>query len=196
MESDRYTQAISAFDDYHRKDPDTETAEGQSFPKEWLYAERMSGRLASFDPAASEVIRLAVRCQHIGRWEIPRDRYPMDRKGYLQWRNAAKAHHAHVAGEILAACGYDETVITQVKNLLLKKELQHNPDTQLLEDVACLVFLEYYAGEFATRHRDEKMVDILRKTLRKMSEKAKKAAVALKLPSRIRALLEQAMSPL
>ena len=83
-------EAFSHFDVYNYRDPNQEVWNGKPFPKELLYAIRMSDRLSKFAPDASDHVRLAVKCQHIGRWEIPRNTYPMDRKGYLQWRNALK----------------------------------------------------------------------------------------------------------
>jgi hypothetical protein len=192
--SDRFTRAIAAFDAYHQKDPNTEMDNGQVFPKELLYAHRMTSRLARFAPNAVESVKLAARAQHIGRWEIPREKYPMDKKGYLQWRNEEKMHHAKTAEAILSACGYDGETIERVKFLLLKKELYSNPGTQLLEDVVCLVFIEYYLEDFAEKHDDEKVVDILRKTMKKMTPSALKAVGELKIPERIKPLINRAVS--
>jgi hypothetical protein len=189
---DRFSSAIEAFDEYHQKDPNTELFNGVNFPKELLYATRMTTLLDAFAPNASEAVKLAARCQHIGRWEIPREKYPMDRKGYLQWRNEAKSHHARIAEEILRSCGYDQDLVDQVKGLILKKGLFTNPETQLLEDVACLVFLEHYASEFADKHDDEKVVDILRKTMKKMSERAIKAVGSLPLTDHLKELVARA----
>ena len=188
----QFSRAIADFDAYHRKDPNTETVNGQVYPKELLYATRMTDRLARFAPDADEAIRLAARCQHIGRWEIPRDKYPMDRKGYLQWRNEEKINHARVAEKILADCGYDPVTIQRVKELLLKKELNTNTDTQLLEDVVCLVFIEFYLEDFAAKHDDGKVIVILRKTLKKMSARGKQAVNDLDLSQKIRSLIEEA----
>lgn len=189
---DRFLEALAAFDDYHRRDPNRESIDGTAVPGELLYAQRMTQRLTSFAQDASEIVQLAARCQHIGRWEIPRSKYPMDRKGYLQWRNEEKMHHARIAEDILRRTGYDDTVIDQVKTLLLKKELSSNTGSQLLEDVACLVFLEHYAKDFALRHDDDKVVDILRKTLRKMSSRAKEEAMSINLPAAVKDLLLRA----
>ncbi|MEX1240237.1 MAG: DUF4202 domain-containing protein [Cyclobacteriaceae bacterium] len=191
--SDRFTRAIAAFDAYHEKDPHTESEDGRVYPKELLYARRMTERLSRFAPDADEAVRLAARCQHIGRWEISREKYPMDRKGYLQWRNEEKIRHAQMAEKILSECGYDSETIEKVKVVLLKKELYTNPSTQMLEDVVCLVFVEYYLEEFASRHEDEKIVDILRKTLKKMSEAGKQALGAIRVSDKIRSLTERAL---
>jgi hypothetical protein len=192
LTADKFSRAIAAFDAYHQQDPNTEAENGEVFPKELLYARRMTEQLSQLAPDAGEAAKLAARCQHIGRWEIPREQFPMDRKGYLQWRNAEKIRHAAIAEKILIDCGYDVETIEEVKTLLLKKSLQTHAGTQLLEDVACLVFVEHYLAEFAAKHDDEKVVDILRKTLKKMSDQGKTAAIALNIPAHIRSLLEQA----
>lgn len=190
--SQRFFRAIAAFDAYHEKDPNQEIENGEAVAKELLYARRMTERLASFAPGADEALKLAARCQHIGRWEIPREKYPMDKKGYLQWRNEEKFHHARIAEAILLESGYDGDTIGKVRTLLLKKELSTNADTQLMEDVACLVFLEFYLEEFSRKHDDDKVVDILRKTLRKMSPSAKGVIAHMKFPANINELLGQA----
>ena len=192
MSNDKLSIAFKAFDAYNEKDPNTETSNGKSSPKELLYAVRMSEQLNRFAPDAPEYIKLAARCQHIGRWEIPRNKYPMDKKGYLQWRNTLKQHHATLAQKILSESGYDESTIDIVKFLLLKKQLHTNPDTQLLEDIICLVFVEYYLEDFANKHEDEKVVDILHKTLKKMSPRAINEAVGLVRSEKIKSLLEKA----
>src|SRR5690606_9309475 len=113
---------------------------------------------------APEHVKLAARCQHIGRWEVPRQSYPDGRKGYLQWRSTLMKLHAEKAESILLSCGYDHDTIDKVKFVLQKKQLhQHHPDSQVLEDVICLVFIQYYLNDFASKHDDEKVVDILRK---------------------------------
>lgn len=192
---DRFTKAIAAFDQYHANDPNTEPDGGGMVPAELLYARRMSGRLAQFAPDASEFVKLAARCQHIGRWEIPRETYPMDKKGYLQWRNEEKIRHSLIAEKILSACGYDAVTIGKVKQLLLKKELSTDAEAQQLEDVACLVFLEHYLGPFARKHDGQKVVDILRKTLKKMTPAAKQVVKELTLSDENRRLIAMASSP-
>jgi hypothetical protein len=191
--SDKFEKAITTFDAYNLNDPHQEEFEGKMVSKELLYAQRMSQRLDDFYPAAPEYLKLAAHCQHIGRWEIPRESYPMDKKGYLQWRNVLKTHHARLAEQILQSCRYDEEIIEKVKFLLVKKELYTNSDTQVLEDVICLVFIEYYLEEFAEKHEPQKVVDILRKTLKKMSPRAIEEAAKIPVSERIKVLLHQAL---
>jgi len=192
--SEKFACAIAAFDDYHRQDPHVVIFNGASWPSELLYVERLTNRLNAFAPNASEVLRLAARCQHIGRWEISRDRFPMDKKGYFQWRNEEKVLHCKIAEKILSDCGYDTAIIEEVKALLMKKGLHGNEESQLLEDVVCMVFLEFYLEDFAVKHPEEKVVDILRKTFKKMSVSGKGAVDQLSITAKNRSLIERAES--
>ena len=178
----RFERALARFDTANAEDPNRESADGRERPKELLYAERMTAMLERFAPDASEVLRLAARCQHIQRWKIPRAEYPMDRIGYLQWRKRLNKFHAQLAGDILRDVGYDEATIARVGSLLKKETLKSDPEVQALEDVVDLVFLEsYLAGFVAARgHYDNaKFLDILRKTAKKMSARGRTAALTL-----------------
>jgi hypothetical protein len=192
---DKFEKAIAAFDAYNTHDPHQEGFNGKTFPKEILYAQRMTERLARFAPHANEPVRLAAHCQHIGRWEIARHQYAMNKIGYLKWRNEEKLHHAKIAQGILLNCGYDQETIERVKFLVLKKELHTNADTQLLEDVVCLVFIEFYLDDFAAKHDDEKVVAIIRKTLKKMSPAAIAATSQISVSTKIQSLIQLATSP-
>lgn len=178
--TDKLLLAFQQFDEANKQDPNTEVFEGTTYPKEVLYGIRMTERLNAFDPNASEALRLTARCQHICRWEIPRESYEMNREGYLRWRQELKKFHATKAASILEDIGYDKETIDNVKFLLQKKQLKKNEETQTLEDVICLVFLEFYFEPFAHKHPEDKTIDILQKTWRKMSTRGQEAA--LKLP--------------
>jgi hypothetical protein len=194
MQSEKFTKAIQLFDEANALDPNKEIFNDKEFPKELLYAERMTEQLNKFAPNSSEALQLTVRCQHICRWEIPRDSYEMNRVGYLNWRKDLKDFHAKKASEILKSVGYDAQTIADVEFLLLKKQLKKNADTQTLEDVVCLVFLEYYFLKFSEKYSEEKLIDIVQKTWKKMSEKGHKAALELKLPDTALALITKALS--
>ncbi|MCG8306146.1 MAG: DUF4202 domain-containing protein [Cytophagales bacterium] len=192
MPVNKFDQAIQLFDEYNSRDPKSTQIEGKRIPENLLYGRRMTERLLDFEPDASEHLRLAARSQHIGRWEIPRKNYPMDRKGYLQWRSQLKIHHAKLAASILEKVGYDEVMIGKVKELLVKKGLKQNPETQTLENVICLVFLEYYFDDFSEGHEEEKLVGILQKTIAKMSDKGVEAALRLPLSGKAGNLIAKA----
>jgi len=180
--SDRLDYAIARFDAANSEDPNEEIVDGRARPKELVYAERMTAMLARYAPDASEVLRLAARCQHIQRWRIPRGDYAMDRIGYLQWRKRLNKFHAQVAGAILSDAGYDEATIARVGALLKKEALKSDPDAQALEDVVALVFLESYLAGFVAAHAQydpDKFADILVKTAKKMSPRGRAAAISL-----------------
>ena len=118
----------------------------------------------------------------------------MDRKGYLQWRSQLKIHHSLIAEKILTECDYGSDIKGKVKSLLLKKQLHQNQDTQLLEDVICLVFIEYYLEDFASQHEDEKMIEIIKKTLKKMSPQAINEALKIPVSDNIKSLIDRAAS--
>ena len=178
----RFDRAIARIDAANALDPNRETVGGRERPKELVYAERMTAMLRRFAPDASEILRLAVRCQHIQRWTIARSEYAMDRIGYLQWRKRLYKFHAQTAGDILRDAGYDEATIERVGTLLKKEGIKSDADVQTLEDVVDLVFLESYLADFVARHGQydlAKFTDILAKTAKKMSARGRESAVTL-----------------
>jgi hypothetical protein len=192
--ADRFRRAIERFDGINAQDPNVETVDGVPHPKELLYAQRMSAWLGRLVPDASEALRLAARSQHVKRWEIPRQTYPMDRPGYHRWRTDLGRFHAETAGQVLHDVGYDPATIAQVQSVLRKEKLKINPETQALEDVICLVFLEYYFEPFSEQHDEQKLIGILRRTWAKMSPRGQSAALALSLRPEKRKLIEKALA--
>lgn len=173
----RFDATIAAFDAANAEDPNLD----EGLPKELLYAQRMSAMLARFAPDAGEAVRLAVRAQHIQRWKTPRSSYPMNRQGYLQWRTGLYKFHAETAGRIMQEAGYDAAMIGRVQAAVGKKGIKVNAETQMLEDVADLVFLEYYLAGFIAQHPDydeAKWIEIIRKTWQKMSRQARDFVLA------------------
>ena len=189
----QYEIAIAAIDTANSADPNEISVEGHARPAELVYGWRMSAMLARLNPEAQEALRLAVRAQHLRRWEVPRASYPMDRSGYHRWRNDLKRKHAAWASDILRECGYDSAAVDRVGALIRKENLKIDAEAQALEDTACLVFLAHYAADFAARHDDAKMLEILRKTWTKMSERARALAVTLDMPKAVRSLVDEAV---
>lgn len=189
----RFEKAIQLIDQINAEDPIHESWSGKDFPKELLYAQRMTEKLENFAPDASEHLKIAARAQHIARWKIQRSEYPMDRTGYLIWREELKKMHADLAGKLLTEAGYEEAFISKVKFLIRKKQLKSDFETQILEDVVCLVFLEYYFEEFAEKHESDKIKDILKKTWGKMSDKGHKAALQLNFSPQSLRLIQEAL---
>lgn len=188
-------QTLAAFDAANAQDPNTEMVNGHAIAKELIYSQRMSEQLHKFSPRASVELQLAARSQHICRWKIPRSDYPMDRQGYKKWRLDLAVFHGETAGEIMQANGYDESAIQRVKDLLLKRSLKRDEEVQTLEDVICLVFLEFYLEDFASKHDEVKLIDIIQKTWNKMSEAGHTAALKLPLSDTMLALVTKALQP-
>ncbi|MDQ3032982.1 MAG: DUF4202 domain-containing protein [Myxococcota bacterium] len=190
MDRKRLERVIARIDAANAADPEIE----DGVPVALRYGQRMSAALARLAPEASEVLRIAVRAQHVERWLVPRASYPEGRVGYLRWRTELGRMHAERAGALMRECGYDDESIARVRSIVAKKKLATDPDAQTLEDCACLVFLEHALEPFASRHDDDKVVDIVRKTWAKMSDAGHGAALALPLTDRARALVERALA--
>lgn len=173
---------LDRIDEANAEDPAREPHDGAIVPAAWLYGRRMSQVLAEFADAPSDALRIAVRGQHIERWKRPRDDYPRDRAGYLQWRRDAAAYHAQRLGEIMAGCGWDEAERERVGALVRKERLKADAEAQALEDVACLVFMRWYFAPFSSTRTEDELVRIVAKTGRKMSAAGRRAALALPLP--------------
>jgi len=189
----RFEAALRRFDEENSRDPNFETVGGVSHPRELIYAQWLTDWVLKLSPHASEELRLAARCQHLCRWKIPRDSYPMDRPGYLKWRADLKRFHAERAGEILREVGYPDTVIVRVQDLNLKKNFPADPESRVLEDALCLVFLERQLTDFATKTSEEKVITALQKSWKKMTPTAHGEALKLPYASREKALIEAAL---
>lgn len=189
----RLEKTLAEFDAANLQDPNTDIVDGKPVAKEWIYAQRMSAQLHKFCAAPSEALQLAARSQHICRWKSPRSGYPMDKSGYKKWRLDLAQLHGDIAGDIMAAQGYDEPMIARVKDLLLKRSLKRDDEVQALEDVICLVFIEFYLEDFANKHDEEKLIDIIRKTWNKMSPKGHEAALKLPLSTAMLGLVGKAL---
>jgi len=188
--SEIFTAALRRFDEENSRDPYQENGR----PRELLYAERLTGWVLKLSPDAAEPLRLAARCQHICRWESPRENYPATRAGYLKWRADLKKFHAEKSGAILREVGYDEETIRRVQELNLKKNFPADPECRVLEDALCLVFLEFQFAALAAKSDDEKMVNALRKSWEKMTEAGRAEALKLNFGEPEKKLLARALA--
>ncbi len=189
----RFANALRRFDEENARDPNTERVASVERPRELVYAERLTGWVLRLQPDASERLRLAARCQHLCRWESPRSRYPMDRAGYLKWRAELKKFHAEKSGQILREVGYGEELVGQVQALNLKKNFPADPDSRVIEDALCLVFLQFQFADLAAKTDDDKMINALRKSWAKMTEPARAEALKLAYGPREKTLIERAL---
>lgn len=193
-----YEQAVMLIDKANSEDPNVEVADDKELPKELLYGQRMSDMLSRYKSDADHVMQLAVRGQHIQRWQSPRSDYPMNRQGYHKWRSDLYIFHADKVAAIMAQVGFEEKDIQRAKHAVAKVAMKSNSDTQLLEDVAGLVFIEHYMLTFAKKHpeyTEQKWLDIIRKTWRKMSDEAHSFVLAGKvtLPESLTPLILKAV---
>ena len=194
MKPTRFETAIALIDKANSEDINTYDVAGMDYPKELLYSQRMTRKLLQFEPNASKALQIAARAQHICRWKIARNEYPMDRVGYLKWRETLKRMHGDLTSDILKQVGFDDQFTDRVKAIILKKLIKKNEESQTLEDTICLVFLDYYFEEFAEKHDDEKVIDILKKTCVKMSDKGHEAALKITISDSIFYFVKQTIS--
>ena len=198
-QSSTFEKAVALIDAANSEDPNKVAADGKDWPKELLYSQRMSDMLQRFVPEADDAVKLAIRAQHVQRWKSPRTAYPMDRIGYLQWRKDLYKIQAETAAGLLQQAGYGEEVIGRVRESVAKKKIKENPDTQVLEDVTDLVFIEHYMQAFVDKHPEydeDKWLDIVRKTWNKMSVEAQQFALAgnITLPEPLIPLIQKAVA--
>lgn len=185
--------ATELIDAENAQDPNSEIYQSKTYPKELLYSNRMFEKLMQFKPDASEAVQIASKAQHICRWKIARDSYPMDRVGYLKWREDLKKFHSKTTAGLLEKVGYNGDFIARVSFLIEKKLLKKDEETQLLEDVICLVFLDYYLDPFVHKHDREKMKNIILKTWNKMSDKGHAEALKINYSATNLALIKEAL---
>jgi hypothetical protein len=194
-----FTQARSQIYAAHSEDPNKHTLpSGETIPYETHYAQKMESYLLQRSPHASEILRLAICGQHFRRWEVPRETFPMTKIGYHSWRTHLKKRQAALIGEILAANGYDSEAVGRCvalieKEGLLKKQGEREEEVQVLEDVACLVFLDDQFDEFKSKHDEGKIVTILQKTWGKMSPEGQRMALEIPMTEECKALVGKAL---
>lgn len=194
MNSDRCQQVFTAIDKINRQDPNKLTINHESIAKELVYGHQMTACLNKYWPNANECLQIAVRAQHVKRWHIARSEYPTGKQGYLTWRKELGKMHADIAKKVMLECGYEQQDAEQTAKIIRKEKLKRDQDSQTLEDVACLVFLQHYFAPFTEKHSDEKVISILQKTWKKMSDKGHEIALNLTLPEHLLALVGKALS--
>ena len=194
MDQERFGRAIAAIDAANADDPVRITVRGEERPKELAHAELVTEWVHRLEPAPSEELLLAARAHHLRRWAIPRSSHPEGRSGYLKWRKALHEQHATDVAEILQPLGYEETAIRRVQDIVRKRRLGKDAEVQVLEDALCLVFVETQLHDLGARLEPEKMVDVVRKTIVKMSPRAVELAAELDLAPEDSAFLEQALA--
>ncbi|MBD3898359.1 DUF4202 domain-containing protein [Halomonas sp. ML-15] len=194
MSDTPYSQTLAAIDALHAEDPRSVEVEGESLPQELFYARRMSAWLETLVEAPSEPLQLAVRAQHLQRWKVPREAYPEGRVGYLTWRRDQGKRAGETTAGLMEAAGYPAEAAARASSLIRKQGLGRDPETQALEDCACLVFLENYFGDFSRQVEHDHLIRIVQKTWKKMSPEAHALALALPMSDEARGLVEEALA--
>jgi hypothetical protein len=194
MAAENYEASIALIDEAHARDPNITVVNGHAVPYELHYAQKMSHYLSLRAPTASPILQVAIRAQHFRRWEVPRDSYPMTKAGYLNWRSFLKKRQADLASEICVGCNFTSEEAEEVARLIRKEDLKKNEETQILEDVACLVFLDDQFEAFEKEHDEEKIIGILRKTWGKMSERGHELALQIPMSESSKALIGKALA--
>ena len=193
-DSARFEQAVSAIDAANSADPHTVTVNGSTMPLALAHGTRAMSWALHLAPQADETILLAVRAHHLRRWEVPRQTYPAGKPDYLRWRRDQKARHAVDVAVIMTDAGYEQPIIERVQSLIRREHVSTDIDVQLIEDVACLVFLETQFADFAAANDHLKVLDIVRKTARKMSPVGLAAVADIGLGEHELAIIGEALS--
>jgi hypothetical protein len=196
---DRLRCALEQMDAANLADPRLADWDGKPLSQEWIYSQHMTRWLFVLEPAPSELLQMACRAQHIERWTLPRSSHPEGRAGYYEWRQACGQMHGARAAEIMHQCGYAAAECARVEAIISKRDLPHDADTQTMEDVACMVFLEQYFADFYAQKPDydtEQWLRIVRRTWDKMSPRGHTAALQLagQLPAHLLALVQEAIA--
>ncbi|KAL9601353.1 MAG: hypothetical protein Q9179_002896 [Wetmoreana sp. 5 TL-2023] len=194
MSDYKFQTALRWIDEAHAQDPKKVQSDQGLQPYELFYSNKMSDYLARRDPNASELLQLAIRAQHLRRWEVPRDSYAKNKTGYHLWRTYLKKRQAELVAQICLDSGYPQGDANRVAALVRKENLKQDAETQTLEDVACLVFLDDQFEEFEKEHDEAKIINILRKTWVKMSERGHELALSMSMSDRTRDLVAQALA--
>lgn len=192
--SSKLAQAFAAIDAANAADPNTVSYGGEEQPKELCHSRLATEWLDRLAPEATEAQRLAARAHHLRRWEIPRDSYPKDRAGYLRWRTELGRFHAEETAKLLEEAGYDAETIERVKAIIRKRNLKGDPEVQTHEDVLCLVFLSTQLDMLAADLETDKLIEVLAKSLNKMSEEGRQQALRLSLNNAQRGILARALT--
>jgi hypothetical protein len=188
----RLIAAFAAIDAANQADPNVVTVRGASHPLAEIHGQLATEWVLRLRPDADDALLLAARAHHLRRWMVPRATYPEGRPGYLRWRKDQKLRHAVEVEAILREVGYDDATIKRVQALIRRDNLTTDADAQLMEDAACLVFLETQLTEMTTRVDDDRLIDIIRKTVRKMSPTGLAAVAQIELSAESLVLLQRA----
>jgi Domain of unknown function (DUF4202) len=191
--NERYDAAVAAIDAANQGDPTSVLVRGSMHPLAHAHGLLAAEWVSELHPDADETWLLAARAHHLRRWELPRNEYPTGRAGYLKWKRDQRKRHAHDVGELLTAVGYDQTTIERVQALVRRDNLASDAGSQAIEDAACLAFIETQLADVATKLDRAHLIDVLRKTAKKMTPLGVAAVARIPLGELERSLLAEAL---
>jgi hypothetical protein len=198
MTTNKLNNTLSAIDEINSQDPNTIMLDGTSQAKELVYGQQMTDCLIEYWPEANELLQIAVRAQHIKRWQLKRTEFAEGKAGYYQWRIAQGKFHAELTASIMSEQGYSTAEAEQCAAIIRKENLKTSNDSQTLEDVACLVFLMHYFNDFAAKYTEQdneaKIVRIVQLTWKKMSDNAHDIVLGLTLPEHLAVIVNKALA--
>jgi hypothetical protein len=192
--SDRLVDLLTAIDGINADDPTVVVVRSERLPlalahgrlaDEWV--QRLGG------PQVTAEVRIAARAHHLRRWAVPRSSYPPGRPGYLRWRLDQKNRHAHEVAQLMTDNGYGDSEVARVQSLIRRQHRETDVDAQLVEDAACLVFIETQLGDMTERIDRDQLVEVVRKAARKMSSTALHVASTLELPTSAQEVMHSAL---
>ncbi len=185
--------AFGLFDQYNQQDPHRLVWKDKEYAAEYFYALQLYNWVKVLEPDAGEHLLLASKAQHIGRWQHPRSTYPEGKAGYLNWRKDMAKFHANTAGDLMLQAGYAPEDVQTVSHIILKENLKHDKEVQVMENALCLVFLQFQYEDFIKKHEDQQVIRILKKTWAKMTDEGRKHALELPMTGRGKKLIESAL---
>lgn len=189
-----FDKTLATLDALHAEDPRRVEVDGESLPLELWHGRRMSAWLVQLMAAPDELVQLAVRAQHLQRWQVPRGDYPEGRVGYLTWRRDQGKRAGETTARVMQEAGYAAEQAERVAQMIRKQGLGRDEGTQAVEDCACLVFLENYFADFSKQVEHDHLIRIVQKTWKKMSPRAHELALGLPMAPEARALVEEALA--
>ena len=190
----RYDRAVAAIDAANGDDPNRVTVRGDDEPLALAHGRLAVEWVTRLVPDADDALLLAARAHHLRRWEVQRSSYPEGKAGYLRWKRDQRVRHANDIEALLADAGYDTVTIVRTQTLIRRDDLRNDPGAQAVEDAACLVFLETQLASVADRLDHAHLLDVLRKSARKLSSAGLTAVADVPLDDAGRALLAEALA--
>lgn len=190
----RLASALDAIDAANADDPTHVVVRGDDLPLALAHGRLASSWVARLRAEPDDALVIAARAHHLRRWEVPRASYPEGRPGYLRWRRDQKARHARDVEAIMATAGYDAESIQRAQQLIRRDDLGTDADAQVVEDAACLVFIETQLVDVADRFQRDHLLDVIRKTASKMSPAALELVAEIPLAPAGHELLSAALS--